>query len=61
VSAAALEEHHPAKADDGNAVLRARARWASQSWTECPHYITSAGSKKRQIDPRIHPPKAIRN
>jgi TetR/AcrR family transcriptional regulator, transcriptional repressor for nem operon len=34
------EEHHPAKADDGNAVLRARARWASQSRTECPHYIT---------------------
>jgi TetR/AcrR family transcriptional repressor of nem operon len=45
------------EADDGNAVLRARARWALQSWTERVCNITSEGIKKRQIDPRVHPLK----
>jgi TetR/AcrR family transcriptional repressor of nem operon len=45
------------EADDGNAVLRARARRALQSWTERLSKIASEGIKKRQIDPRVHPLK----
>jgi TetR/AcrR family transcriptional regulator, transcriptional repressor for nem operon len=45
------------EADDGNAVLRARARRALQSWTERLYRITSEGIRKRQIDPRVRPTK----
>ena len=43
------------EADDGNAVLRSRARRALQNWTQRLSRITSEGIKKRQIDPRVHP------
>jgi TetR/AcrR family transcriptional repressor of nem operon len=43
------------EADDGNAVLRARARRALQSWTERLSKTTSEGIKKRQIVPRVDP------
>ena len=43
--------------DDGNAVLRSRARKALQSWTARLSSIASEGIKKRQIDPRVHPLK----
>src|SRR5713226_5877796 len=41
------------EADDGNAVLRSRARKALQNWTARLSGIASEGIKKRQIDPRI--------
>jgi len=43
--------------DDGNAVLRSRARKALQNWTARLSSIASEGIKKRQIDPRVHPLK----
>jgi len=45
------------EADDGNAILRARARRALRHWTERLSLITSEGIRKRQIDPRVHPLK----
>src|SRR6266436_1790300 len=42
------------EADDGNAILRARARRALRHWTERLSLITSEGIRKRQIDPRVH-------
>jgi TetR/AcrR family transcriptional regulator, transcriptional repressor for nem operon len=43
------------EADDGNAILRARARQALRNWTERLSLITSEGIRKRQINPRVHP------
>jgi TetR/AcrR family transcriptional repressor of nem operon len=43
------------EADDGNPVLRARARKALQGWTVRLSRITSEGIKKQQIDPRVSP------
>src|SRR6266403_2747578 len=43
------------EADDGNIVLRARARKALQSWIVRLSGITSEGIKKRQIDPQVDP------
>jgi TetR/AcrR family transcriptional repressor of nem operon len=43
------------EADDGNPVLRARARKALQSWTERLSRIALEGIKKRQIDHRVAP------
>jgi TetR/AcrR family transcriptional repressor of nem operon len=43
------------EADDGNPVLRARARKALQGWTERLSRITAEGIKKRQIDRRVAP------
>jgi TetR/AcrR family transcriptional regulator, transcriptional repressor for nem operon len=43
------------EADDGNPLLRARARKALQGWTERLSRITSEGIKKQQIDRRISP------
>ena len=43
------------EADDGNTVLRARARKALQSWIVRLSSITSEGIKKRQIDPQVDP------
>src|SRR5260370_19793180 len=43
------------EADDGNTVLRARARKALQSWIARRSSITSEGIKKRQIDPPVDP------
>jgi TetR/AcrR family transcriptional repressor of nem operon len=45
------------EADDGNPVLRARARKALQGWTVRLSRITSEGIKKQQIDPRVSPLK----
>jgi TetR/AcrR family transcriptional repressor of nem operon len=45
------------EADDGNIVLRARARKALQSWIVRLSSITSEGIKKRQIDPQVDPRK----
>jgi TetR/AcrR family transcriptional repressor of nem operon len=43
------------EADDGNALLRARARKALSSWTRRLSDIISEGIKKRQIDSRVEP------
>ena len=43
------------EADDGNPVLRARARKALQGWTERLSRIASEGIKKQQIDRRVAP------
>ena len=43
------------EADDGNPVLRARARKALQGWTERLSRITSEGLKKQQIDRSVAP------
>jgi TetR/AcrR family transcriptional regulator, transcriptional repressor for nem operon len=43
------------EADDGNPVLRARARKALQGWTERLSRITAEGIQKHQIDRRIAP------
>jgi TetR/AcrR family transcriptional regulator, transcriptional repressor for nem operon len=43
------------EADDGNPVLRARARKALQEWTERMSRITTEGIKKQQIDRRVSP------
>ncbi len=43
------------EADDGNPLLRARARKALQGWTERLSRITAEGIKKHQIDPHIAP------
>ncbi len=43
------------EADDGNPLLRARARKALQGWTERLSRITSEGIKKKQIDRRVSP------
>jgi TetR/AcrR family transcriptional repressor of nem operon len=45
------------EADDGNAVLRVRARRALQSWMARLSKATCEGIKKRQIDPRVDPRK----
>src|ERR1700691_5480853 len=43
------------EADDGNPVLRARARKALQNWTVRLSKITTEGIKKQQINHRIGP------
>jgi TetR/AcrR family transcriptional repressor of nem operon len=43
------------EADDGNPVLRARARKALQEWTERLSRISSEGIKKQQIDRSVSP------
>jgi TetR/AcrR family transcriptional regulator, transcriptional repressor for nem operon len=43
------------EADDGNPVLRARARKALQGWTERLSRIASEGIKKQHIDRRVSP------
>jgi TetR/AcrR family transcriptional repressor of nem operon len=43
------------EADDGNPVLRARARKALQGWTERLSRITAEGIKKHEIDRRVTP------
>src|SRR4029077_15218765 len=43
------------EADDGNAVLRARARKALRDWSKRLSDIASEGISKRQIDPRVDP------
>jgi len=43
------------EADDGNPVLRARARKALQGWTERLSRITAEGITKRQIDRGVAP------
>jgi TetR/AcrR family transcriptional regulator, transcriptional repressor for nem operon len=43
------------EADDGNPLLRARARKALQGWTERLSGITAEGIKKHQIDRSIAP------
>ena len=43
------------EADDGNPVLRARARKALQGWTERLSRITAEGIQKHHIDRRIAP------
>jgi TetR/AcrR family transcriptional repressor of nem operon len=43
------------EADDGNPVLRARARKALQGWTDRLSKITSEGIQKRQIDRNVAP------
>jgi TetR/AcrR family transcriptional repressor of nem operon len=45
------------ESDDGNAVLRVRARKALQSWMTRLSNVTSEGIKKRQIDPQVDPRK----
>jgi TetR/AcrR family transcriptional repressor of nem operon len=45
------------EADDGNPVLRARARRALQGWTERLSRITAEGIQKHQIDRSIAPRK----
>ena len=45
------------EADDGNVVLRARARKALQNWTVRLSKITTEGIKKQQINHRIDPLK----
>jgi TetR/AcrR family transcriptional repressor of nem operon len=44
-----------AEADDGNAVLRARAKRALQNWTKRLSRITSEGIKRHRIHPRVQP------
>jgi len=41
------------EADDGNPMLRARARKALQGWTERLSRITTEGIKKQQIDRHV--------
>jgi TetR/AcrR family transcriptional regulator, transcriptional repressor for nem operon len=43
------------EADDGNPMLRARARKALQGWTERLSRITAEGIKKHEIDRRVTP------
>jgi TetR/AcrR family transcriptional repressor of nem operon len=43
------------EADDGNPMLRARARKALQGWTERLSRITAEGIKKHEIDRRVAP------
>jgi len=43
--------------DDGNAILRARAKKALQSWSARLSNIASEGVRKKQIDPGVHPRK----
>jgi TetR/AcrR family transcriptional repressor of nem operon len=43
------------EADDGNPVLRRRARKALQEWTERLSRITAEGIKKQEIDRRVTP------
>jgi TetR/AcrR family transcriptional repressor of nem operon len=43
------------EADDGNPVLRARARKALQGWTERLSRITAEGIKKHEIDRHVTP------
>jgi TetR/AcrR family transcriptional repressor of nem operon len=43
------------EADDGNPLLRARARKALQNWTERLSRIIAEGIKKQQIDRRVSP------
>jgi TetR/AcrR family transcriptional regulator, transcriptional repressor for nem operon len=43
------------EADDGNPVLRARARKALQEWTERLSRITAEGIKKQEMDWRVTP------
>ncbi len=43
------------EADDGNPVLRARARKALHGWTDRLSKITSEGIQKRQIDRNVAP------
>jgi TetR/AcrR family transcriptional repressor of nem operon len=43
------------EADDGNKVLRARARKALQSWTQRLCNITAEGIKKEEIDAGVNP------
>jgi len=45
------------EADDGNAVLRARAKQALHNWTVRLSKITFEGIKKNQVDRRINPRK----
>ena len=45
------------EADNGNTVLRARARKALQSWMTRLSNITAEGIKKRQIDSQVDPRK----
>jgi TetR/AcrR family transcriptional repressor of nem operon len=45
------------EADDGNAVLRGRARKALQAWTARLSKVVSEGIKKREIRPGIDPLK----
>jgi TetR/AcrR family transcriptional repressor of nem operon len=45
------------EADDGNAILRARARKALQTWTTRLSRIASQGIAKDEIDSRIQPKK----
>jgi TetR/AcrR family transcriptional repressor of nem operon len=45
------------EADDGNPVLRARARRALQGWTERLSRITAEGIQKHQIDRSVAPRK----
>ena len=45
------------EADDGNVVLRARAKKALQNWTVRLSKITTEGIKKQQINHRIDPLK----
>jgi TetR/AcrR family transcriptional repressor of nem operon len=48
------------ESDDGNAVLRARARKALRSWTERLAKITAQGIEKNEIDVRVDPKKLSR-
>jgi TetR/AcrR family transcriptional repressor of nem operon len=43
------------EADDGNALLRLRAKKALQAWTARLSRIASEGIRKKQINPRIQP------
>ncbi|MFZ3216059.1 MAG: TetR/AcrR family transcriptional regulator [Candidatus Acidiferrales bacterium] len=45
------------EADDGNPVLRARARKALRGWTERLSAIVAEGIKKREIDRRVNSQK----
>jgi len=45
------------EADDGNPILRARARKALQTWTTRLSRIASQGIAKREIDSRVQPKK----
>ncbi len=47
------------EADDGNAVLRTRAKKALQGWIARLSGITSEGITKGQIDPSVKPAKII--
>jgi TetR/AcrR family transcriptional repressor of nem operon len=43
------------ESDDGNAILRARAKKALQSWTARLSKITAEGIARREINPRTKP------